>query len=114
MSKLLINEYPLIILPSLATRIGLNESVVLQQVHFWISKEQNFKNGRYWVYNTYEEWAEQFPFWSESTVRRTFNKLEKDGLLISDNFNKLKIDRTKWYSIDYEKVSDLSSNEQTS
>ena len=38
MSKLLINEHPLQVLPSLATKIGLNEAIVLQQIHYWKKK----------------------------------------------------------------------------
>src|SRR5699024_10582735 len=66
---------------------------------------------------TYKEWAKQFPFWSESTIRRTVNSLEKQKLLIVGNFNKLKIDNTKWYTIDYEEVNRMNrpsvQNEQT-
>jgi len=36
MSKLLIDEYPLQVLPSLAVIYGLNEAIILQQVHYWI------------------------------------------------------------------------------
>lgn len=46
MSKLLISESPLLVLPSLAETIGLNEAIVLQQIHFWTSKEKHYKNGR--------------------------------------------------------------------
>lgn len=112
-SNLLINERPLIVLPSLAREIGLNEAIVLQQIHFWLNKKVNYEDGEYWVYNTYEDWANQFPFWSQSTVRRILNKLEKDGLLKSANYNKLKVDRTKWYTINYEKVVELPPNEQS-
>ena len=36
MSKLLINEQPLQVLPSLAEAIGLNQAIALQQVHYWL------------------------------------------------------------------------------
>src|SRR5690606_10949183 len=62
-----------------------------------------------WIYNTYAEWAVQFPFWSESTIKRTIRNLEKKGLIITGNFNKVKFDKTKWYTIDYEKLERLSS-----
>src|SRR5690625_929921 len=106
-NNLLIDEYPLLVLPSLAKEIGLNEALVLQQIQYWLGKKLNYEDGRYWVYNTYEGWAEQFPFWSVSTIRRILGKLEKDGLVISGNYNKMGADRTKWYSIDYEKLSEL-------
>ena len=108
MNRLLINEHPLLILPSLAYAIGLNEAIVLQQIHFWISKEIHLYDGKYWVYNTYDGWCEQFPFWSKSTVIRTFNKLEKDGLIVTGNYNKMKADQTKWYTINYQKLDEIS------
>lgn len=114
MNKLLINENPLLVLPSLAEKIGLNEAIVLQQVHFWISKKLHYKEGRYWVYNTYDEWLEQFPFWSKSTMRRIFGRLIDRGLIITDNFNKMKIDQTKWYSINYENLQELSKVDKPS
>ena len=90
----------------MATAIGLNEAIVLQQVHFWIEIKKNlnqdFFDGHYWVYNTYENWQKQIPFLSLSTIRRTFSSLEKSGFLISGNYNKVGFDRTKWYTIDYD------------
>jgi len=105
MNNLLLDEYPLLIMPKLATKIGLNESIVLQQIHYWneINKKanNNFKDGYYWTYNSYDKWQEQFPFWSLSTIKRTIKKLEDLKLVVTGNYNKLKIDRTKWYRIDY-------------
>ena len=103
-SRLLLNQKPLVILPELATVIGLNEAIVLQQVHYWLEGETNVLEGRKWVYNSYPDWQEQFPFWSISTIRRAIASLEEKGLLIVANYNKLKADRTKWYSIDYDVV----------
>lgn len=108
MSSLLIDEHPLVVLPSLAKEIGLNEAIMLQQIHFWISKRKHLKDGRYWVYNTYDGWTEQFPFWSKSTTIRILKRLEDSELIITGNHNRLKIDNTKWYTINYEKVSELS------
>ncbi|MEH7249841.1 conserved phage C-terminal domain-containing protein [Neobacillus niacini] len=111
MSRVLINESPVMIIPSLAIKIGLNEAVVLQQIHFWlgISKHEDII-GRTWVYNSYEEWQKQLPFWSVSTIKRTIRSLEMLGLVLSDNFNQMKMDKTKWYSIDYEKVQKLEAS----
>ncbi len=56
-----------------------------------------------WVYNSVTEWQEQFPFWSESTLRRIINNLRKVGLLIvADGFNRAAFDHTLWYTIDYD------------
>jgi hypothetical protein len=43
MSRLLINESPIMIIPSLAAKIGLNEAVVLQQIHYWLGISKHKK-----------------------------------------------------------------------
>lgn len=117
MDNLLLDDYPLIILPSLAKEVGLNESIILQQLHYWLKKSTNERDGYKWVYNTYEDWVNQFPFWSVSTIRRTVTKLENANLIIVGNYNKLKIDNTKWYRINYPLLQHMSrpsvQNEQT-
>lgn len=110
MSKLLINENPIMIIPSLALKIGINEAVMLQQVHDWLAKSKHQKEGRTWIDNTYKDWQEHIPFWSESTIKRAVKSLEQQGLLITANWNQAKLDNTKWYSIDYEKLATVESD----
>lgn len=107
MSKFLVGERPIIVIPSLAVKLGMKEAIVLQHVHYWLSVSRNEKDGRKWVYNTYEEWKKQLPFWSLSTIKRTIAILEEKGYLLSDNFNAHNWDQTKWYSIDYEKLKEI-------
>lgn len=102
--SLLISEPPLQVLPSLAVKIGLNEAIILQQIHYWLLRSNNVRDGYKWVYNSYSEWNKQFPFFSRNTMIRAFNSLEKQGLLITANYNKAGFDKTKWYRIDYEKL----------
>jgi DNA-binding PadR family transcriptional regulator len=104
-SRLLINENPLIILPSLAVKIGLNEAIILQQIQYWLSTSQNVIDGKKWIYNTINQWVEQFPFLSRSTVQRTLRNLEKKGLIESKQIKKENWDRTKWYTINYDNVN---------
>lgn len=77
MTNLLINEPPLQVLPSLALEIGLNEAIVLQQVHYWLHISRHKYKGKKWFYKTYDEWLDEFPFWSKNTVVRAINSLEK-------------------------------------
>lgn len=117
MSKLLLDESPIPVLPSLAIKIGLSEAIFIQQLHYWLKDSNNVKEGFKWVYNTYDDWKVQFPWWSISTIRRIITKLEKSNLIIIGNFNKMKIDNTKWYRINYDLLEDMSrpsvQNEQT-
>lgn len=109
-SKLLINEPALQVLPSLAVVLGLNEAVVLQQVQYWLNNPKSGEehDGRKWIYNSYTEWQEQFPFWSLNTIRRAIDSLETRGVLLtSDKYNEKPEDRTRWYSIDYDKLNSL-------
>ena len=103
----LINEPPLVLLPSLATAIGLNEALMLQQIQYWLSRSDKEIDGRYWIYNTYEAWIEQFPFWSKPTIVRTIMNLEKTGVVLTANYNKAKFDKTKWYTIDYDRLREI-------
>lgn len=107
---MLLDEKPLIILPSLAVVIGLNEAIVIQQLHYWLKSSKNYVDGLKWVYNTIQEWEKQFPFWNERTIRRIFKNLETKNLVITANHNKYKLDRTKWYTINYSELDKLSDS----
>ncbi|MEA3351169.1 MAG: hypothetical protein U9Q82_11145 [Chloroflexota bacterium] len=123
-SPLIINESPLQVLPSLATLVGLNEAIAIQQVHYWLrhyqkseanlspQKQHHFKQGRWWVYNSYPDWQENnFPFWSESTIKRAFRSLEKQHMLISKKLSDNTRDRTNWYSINYAELNRLYADD---
>ncbi|HAT3794561.1 TPA: hypothetical protein I8624_002548 [Serratia marcescens] len=94
---------PLVVNPELAVRIGLNEAIVLQQVNYWLEeKEQGVVHqGRRWVFNSYEAWAQQFPFWSVDTVKRAFTSLVKQGCLDAEKLNKAQRDQTNYYAINH-------------
>lgn len=121
MGKLLIDEQPLQCQPSLAAALGsADEAIVLQQLHYWLSRTNNVqKDGHKWIYNSMADWLKQFP-WIKSRARlnRYFDDLENRGLIITGNFNKAKFDKTKWYRIDYDALTDLEQrlyqNESTS
>jgi hypothetical protein len=63
--------------------------------------------GRRWIYNTVRQWRDQFPFWSESTIKRTIRSLEEQHALLSttvgDAFNK-----TKAYTINFDLIEELA------
>ncbi|MEX2953501.1 replication protein RepO [Serratia fonticola] len=109
MSRLLINENPLQVLPTLACAIGLNEAIVLQQIHYWMNISQNVHDGRRWVYNSVPSWQAQFPFWSGSTVKRALANLEKLQMVHTANYNSDSWDKTKWYSVNYETLADMET-----
>jgi len=109
--RLLEDSTILLLQPELAMIIGYKEALILQQIHYWVENakadQRNFYDGRYWVYNTYKKWQEQFPFIKVDTVKKTILKLEKLNLLITGNYNKYGYDKTKWYSVDYERLKSI-------
>ena len=107
MSKLLIEEEPLQVLPSLALEVGLDCAIFLQQLHYWLRKSRNEHDGERWVYNTLTEWQAQFPFWSPRTIQRIADQLTKRGLIKVRKLNKQNWDRTNWYTINYDAVNKL-------
>jgi hypothetical protein len=95
--------------PHIATHIGESESILLNQLDYWISKcghDIDNLDGK-WIYNSYEKWSEQFTYWSISKLRRTIKSLENLGLIKSTKVNSKKWNQTKWYTIDYEKYAKL-------
>ena len=108
MSKLLINEPPLQVLPSLARAIGLNEAIVLQQLHYWMAHAKTKHEGRQWVYKTYEEWQTCFPFWSIRTIKSVFAGLKASGLVCVQALSDDKWNRVNFYSVNYEKLEEIT------
>ena len=108
-SNLLLKEPPLVILPSLAGAIGLNEAIIVQQLHYWLENKKSGveRDGHKWIFNTYEEWQVNFPFWSVATIRRIFQNLEKIGVIVSAQFDANKHDQTKFYRLDYLQIEQL-------
>ncbi|MTK11260.1 MAG: DnaD domain protein [Clostridiaceae bacterium] len=105
MSSILINDESIMIFnPKLAELLGLNESIILNHIHYWLERSNNIVEEKRWVYNSYEQWHEQIGFLSTSTIKKAIKKLEAMGIVLSDNFNKCKMDKTKWYTIAYDNL----------
>ena len=102
--SLLMPSRPIVINPDLAYSIGLNEAIALQQVNYWLQETNSGleRDGVRWIYNTTEQWLEQFPFWSKSTLKRTFRRLKSLGVLKVEQLNKSQRDMTNYYTINYE------------
>ena len=111
--NLLIQASPLQVIPTLAVQVGLNEAIILQQLHFKLLISENERDGHKWVYKSYEEWqVGEFPFWSVDTIKRAVRRLEDKGYIIaSSSYNRLKMDKTKWYRINYEKLQVLTKQD---
>lgn len=99
----------------IAKEYGINIAVILDKLHFWIDYNKannvNFYDGRYWTFNSMEAWSKQIDFMTINTIRRTLEKMEKEGLIVTGNYNTSKYDRTKWYALT-DKANSFFENSQ--
>lgn len=111
MSLLFNKEDILLVNRRLAAIIGLNEAIVLQQIHYWVKKRGGGveHQGARWVFNSLERWQEQFPFWSQDTVKRALAALKSKGLVRVEKLSEVGRDRTNYYTIDYKQVALLEA-----
>ena len=97
----------------IAEKYSLEEAIVIANIYGWLkhnaTNNMNYHDGRYWTYNSLTAFAKQFPFWSESKVKRILIDLaggtdkkdvkpKHEPLIMKQNFNKSPFDRTVWYS----------------
>jgi hypothetical protein len=107
----------------LAKLIGLEKAILLQNIYFWTefnkSRNKNFFENKYWTYNSCKSFEIQFPYMNEKSIFRYLNELKSEGYIFVANFNKLPYDKTKWYSVNYDKIKDflakgdISQNEKS-
>lgn len=114
-SSLLIDEPPMLMLPSLAKVLkSADKAIIVQQIHYWLQIKRkakdtrSFKEGHWWVYNSFREWHKQFIWISERTIQRHFKDLVAQGIIIVGNFNNQNYDRTNWYTLSYERLNELT------
>lgn len=92
---------------------GLGKAIVVNQLNYWLNLNEkthhNYKDGYYWLYFSYSNWIkEDFKFWSVKTLQRILTSLENCGVVVSTSeYNRWKIDNTKWYRIDYERLQEI-------
>lgn len=119
------NKNPITIFPCEVEEYGVAEAIIIQQIRNWTTYNQkqgtpsHYQDGHWWCYGSMTFWSEMTGL-NEKTLYKKFKSLEDDGLLISGCFNKLKLDRTKWYrvnpslhmgkSISPNRVNDISPN----
>ena len=87
----------------IAMRVGIPAAVIYKNLCFWIAKNEangsNFKDGRYWTYNSIAAFAKLFPYLTEKQIRTALDKLLTEGLIVKAHHSDKKHDRTTWYAL---------------
>ncbi len=83
------------------------QAMFIAQLHYWLQKDDVgvHRHGFHWIYNTEWEWREQFPWMSEHTIGRIRRKLEQLSYVVSNDFNRNPLDRTKHSTLDYYRIA---------
>lgn len=85
-----------------AERYGFEEAVFLDSVVYWYrtnrANNRNFRDGRWWTYNSIKAFEEIFPWWSGKQIRRIANSCREQGALIAGEYNEDRRDRSLWYT----------------
>lgn len=97
-----------ILIPSeLVGLFGKSASSLLQKIHYWSTTNSGVViNGRRWIYNTLDEWADQLTC-SAATISRSIKILRESGVLIIEKLHRCKNNRTNYYTVDLEKLAEL-------
>ena len=70
-----------------AERYGFEEAVFLDSIVFWYranrANDRNFRDGRWWTYNSIKAFEEIFPWWSAKQIRRIANSCRDQGAIIA-------------------------------
>ena len=82
---------------------GVDVALMLQHFCFWyekvVSDGINKHKGEHWVRLKLVQMNVQFPYWGFSKIRHLVDKMIELDLIKKDEFNHMKSDRTKWYTL---------------
>lgn len=101
----------------LAKRYGVECAILIHHFQHWIRVnrrcKRNIRDGKCWTFQTRKEIQAHFGYWTFEEVKYLCEKLVALDVLVTANYNKIKIDKTLWYAFKNEElfgVDDESSN----
>ena len=88
---------------TVASEVGVNAAIVFENIAFWIEHNKkagkNEKEGRFWMYSSINDLAENFEYLTIKQTRTAIDKLLEAGYIIQGCFNRHGYDRTRWYAL---------------
>lgn len=85
-----------------AARYGLEEAIFLDSIMYWWRENRangrNYKDGRWWTYNSVRAFADLLPWWSPKQIRRIIDSCRDKGAILAGDYNSDRRDRTLWYT----------------
>jgi hypothetical protein len=86
-----------------AEKYGVDKAILLQHIRFWTKQNKSKKgcerDGKVWMFQSAQDMAKHYPYWSRQKISRMLRDMEAAGLIISGCYNKTGYDQTKWYTL---------------
>ena len=102
----------------IATIYGLEEAILLNNLYFWIEKneanEKHFHDGHYWTYNSLKAFQKLFPYISKGKLERAIETLKEARIILTGNYNETAYERTTWYAITKEGIELIKNKKSIS
>jgi rubrerythrin len=87
----------------LAERYGPIESIILSNICWWVETNRkngkHFYDGRFWTYGSTSAFERIFTYLTPQQIKYTLKNLRERGALLTGNYNKMRYDRTLWYTV---------------
>jgi len=97
---------PVLVIPELARVLGVNKALILSQLDYWLERSiYEDQSGRRWCYNTLEEWQTSLPWLNVSSIKRMFGELSAEKIVLVEQFDRSRLRRENWYSLDHQAVT---------
>ena len=91
-----------------AIEYGIEKALIIKHLRWsiekhWASRKHFYKHtdgkNYCWTYASIKSLAEIYPYMNEKSISRWMLELENDGVILSNNFNRNKYDKTKWFTL---------------
>ena len=86
----------------IAVDFGIPAALLYHDIDYWCTvnaaQEYAIHDGCTWMFQSVDGFHERFPELAPNAIRSALRRLEDAGLIIVGNYNRLPIDRTKWYT----------------
>ena len=86
---------------------SVNEAIILKYLGYKTRKSTNERDGRKWYYASTKGLAKQFPYLSPSAIDTNIRKMDAKCKLEVSNYNRMLIDRTRWFSVTAPAIDDV-------
>lgn len=94
-----IHSFPLAIAKEHGDAAAVVLKCISHQVAMAEKARRNYRDGKYWFYDSLEKIATRFGYISRSTVADILQRLKRANYIEIRCFNRLHIDRTCWYTV---------------